>query len=236
MKSNLSKRDLNLILIALSIVLVAVVIFMYYLAYTSEADELDLASDALRLQINDLRHHEAMLPLYVDTLTETAAFVEQELTVYRSWIETSDLIMYAVNLEGKLTAVAPAISSVAFTEPTLIHSAYFTDTDGVYTNIDFYSIGMSLNARMSYEEMKAVIAEICSADDRTLLETMSLTYDTEKGLLNVTLTLKKVFLPLNGTNPAYIPIPSGPLGTQNPFGVVNTPIVAAPESVDEGIE
>lgn len=238
MKTKLAKRDVNLILIALSVVLLVTVYFMYYISYTTQADDLDNQSDELRILIDELREHETQLPLYTNTLAETQAFVEEELALYRSWVDTSDLIMYAVSIENTLTAVSPAISSVSFTEPALIHSAFFLDEDGIRSSIDFYSVSMSMNVRLSYDEMKTLVASICDADDRTLLEAMSLSYDAERGLLNATLTLKKVFLPFNGTNPTDIPVPSGPVGTQNPFSVRNVPVAVSSdvETVDEGAE
>ena len=222
----ISKRDANLILIVTGAIIFVLALVFVYSDFNDRADLLDRESEGLRIRLSELKALEADVPMYNEKIREYAELSAQELSNYAQFVRTEDLIMYAVMLEDEMQL---DISSASFTDPTLISEFSLPSEDGP-VDYSAYSVSMTINTRMSYADMKDAITRVYATQDRTLLESLAIVFNSETGGLSGTITLSKVFI-LGGPY-TYTPtrVPDGPLGKPNPFGTIDLPTALATET------
>jgi hypothetical protein len=213
----LSKRDVNLLLIVLGLGVTLAVYFLVFLDFTARAETLNAQTESLRPRLAVLRGYEAEVPSYNRAIREYADFIARELGNYAQEVRTEDLIMYAVMLENEMKL---NIASASFTEPAAVSEFTLPDEDGAPLPYRAYAISMTLSSRMGYAELKNAIDRLYATADRTVLDAVSVTFDAATGGLVGTVTISKIFIADGSYVYTETAVPPGPLGNSNPFGTI----------------
>ena len=217
---NLSKRDVNLLLVVLGLAIVLATYFLVYSNFTRQTETLNTEIVNLRPRLIQLQEHEANIPIYDLGIVDATTRINEEKQTYVQEIRTEDLIMYAVMLEDEMGI---SISSASFTPPTLISEFTAPNENGDPAYYSAYKVSMTLNAKFGYEPLKDAINRIYETVDKTMLDDVSITFDVETGGLLGNITISKVFV-TDGTyvyEPTQVPV--GASGTVNPFATITMP-------------
>ncbi|MDR0838368.1 MAG: hypothetical protein LBN99_01850 [Oscillospiraceae bacterium] len=217
MIGGISKRDINLLLTVFGLLITLAVYFLVFSRLTAAADALDAGTEALRPRLATLQAYLAELPEYEAGIRDRSALISSELAGYARQVRTEDLIMYAVMLESE---AALDIASATFAEPVPVSEFSAPGADGAAVAYRAYSVSMTLNSQMTYAALKDAIDIINATPDRTLLDSLSVTFDSVRGGLIGTVTLSKVFITDGSYVYAPTVVPDGAYGNGNPFGTV----------------
>ena len=217
---NISKRDVNLLLVILGLAIVLVTYFLVFTKFNDEATALDAETESLKPRLYQLQDYEAGIPRFNEGISAATARIDEEKLGYAQDVRTEDLIMYAVMLEEEMGV---QISAASFSPPTLISEFDAPDAEGNPVHYQAFKTAMTLNAKFGYEPLKEAINKIYETADKTMLEDISITFDVETGGLVGTVTISKVFV----TDGSYVysptRVPAGPFGNTNPFATITAP-------------
>ena len=230
---NLSKKDVNVLLIFLGIVIALLSFFFVARRFTGMKEQLEMDNMMLQSRLMELQDYELNLPDYNMSIKEASATITGERKKYKEEVRIEDLIMFAVELEN---TTGVEIDSVSFQPPVLLTEFDAPNDEGVQTHYYAYSISMTMGTRFGYTPMKDALKKIQTASDRTVLDTLALSYDSSTGGLVGNMVTSKIFI-TDGSY-VYVPteVPAGLLGTPNPFGTITAPssLPADEAGEDEG--
>lgn len=229
----LSKRDVNILLIVFGLAVAIAAYFLLFLNFTSEADQLDAETAGMRPRIEQLRTYELSVPTYDEAIAVAKETIAAEKALYTDMVLTEDLVMYLVKLEKTFGL---SIEAATFSEPELLSSFVAIDEAGESKVYYAFNVSMSLTTNIGYEALKSALTMIYETPDRTLLDTMTVAVDTERGDLAVSMVINKVFL--NDGMYYYAPpdVPDGPIGTPDPFATLFVTLMQNPDALEELID
>ena len=214
---NLSKKDTNVLLIFFGLILAVLTYFFVVGKFNGMTEALDRETAALQPRLEELQGFEANLAVYNTGIKEATATITSEKKNYPESVRVEDLIMFAVNLRE---ATGIEIDSVSFQLPVLLAEFDAPNADGEQTRYYAYTTSASMSTKFGYEPMKDALRKIATAEERAVLDTLSLSYDASTGGLAGSMTVSKIFI--TDGNYEYKPtdVPAGLLGTPNPFGTL----------------
>jgi hypothetical protein len=208
---NISKRDLNLVLILIGAL---ILLLVYLLVYRSNVTKTATAnSEATALHNNAETYREG-----IRTATTT---IKGRQAGYVTDIRAEDWMMYAVGMQNTLEIMA---GSLSFSQPSIY--AEFTglvQAEGggdEFATMTAFSTGLNFSTTFTYSKMKEFVRYIY-ADRKATLDTISFSYSSETGELSATVSMTKRFL--RSADDPYIPtkVPDDiPIGVENPFGTL----------------
>lgn len=215
---HISKRDANLLLILLGILLFVAGYFTVYLPYQNKTEELQAEIAALQPTLSELKGYEEKLDSYKAGIDEMEGKIAAEMARFPSDVRPEDFVVYAIELEEK---IGLDVTSLDFAEPALISQFDGIKKDGsayTVTPLTAYRYAATAKCSLSYEELKDLIRYINDTPLCTKLNNLSVSFDAESGELIGSVALDKYFVS-SGSDP-YVPtrVPSVRLGTGNLFG------------------
>lgn len=214
----ISKRDANLLLVVLGLLIVLLVYFLPLANLNEETEAITAQANALKPRLAELQDHQSKVDIYNSGIEASKVIIAQEKTLYAPEIRTEDYIMYAVMLEEE---IGLDISTASFTDAWVISSFQSPAEDGTApAEYTAYGVNMTVVCKMGYEEFKQAVNRINETADKTLLDNVSVSYDPETGELAGTMTISKIFLADGKYEYVPTPVEFGQLGTLNPFGTV----------------
>ena len=214
-KFKLSESNINLLM---AIAGVAIFLVAYLLGYRN----LTVSNEELDTQIAERTEYKKQLDYYLDNInTYKSGVAEAEATINKCLsrlpvdIKPEDYLLYCLDLYNKnnlyLTSVNAGGANLVGTYTTMI--------DGSQRELTGYSTSTSLNAQMSYAQLKLFIGDIYDENSTvTFIDNISLSKAGDNGLLNVNFTITKYYATYEGA--VYEPVPSKTvnIGSRNPFG------------------
>lgn len=218
----ISKRDANLLMVFLGLLMVLVVYFVPVANYSEETEQLVAQTNALKPELAALEEHQRKIPEYNEGIEAAKVGIAAERDLYAEEVRTEDCIMYAVMLEREYEL---GISSASFVEPQAVKTLNSMNEQGQMADFTAYSTNMSLVCRMGYENLKQAINRLYQTADKTMLDSVSVSYDPETAGLVGTLNIAKLFVADGDYEYVPTPVEYGPLGTLNPFGTLTPPEV-----------
>ncbi len=224
---NLSKRDQKLLLVLLGIVIFIVAWVGVRNKYADKTTALESELSALTPRLEELRGYKENIATYEDGVTQIESSVRTELSKFPNDVRTEDMIMYASGLEG---ALGLSVGSISFMPAELLTQfSVPSEENGAVVLIPYAALrtGLSISCELNYAQMKKLVEYIYSTPQRTTLESLSVSYNSETGTLTGTASLAKYFL--SGETYVYSPttVPNAPQGTDNPFGTTDGEINVA---------
>ena len=221
MNLTISKRDAKLLLILLGIIILLVGYLAIYNPYTAKTEAVEAETAALQPELADLMSYYDNLDEYYAGTDAAAQTVEAELRNYPAAIRSEDVILYAVAMEKQTGAT---ISSIAFAGEEILSQFAVMDkaADGTVAARDLtaWRTGATVSCSLSYQQLKSVIDYVNKSGDRSSLESVSVTFDSESGQLTGDVSFLQYFVA--AADDEYVPsgVSGVTLGRADLFGTV----------------
>ncbi|MCQ2495750.1 MAG: hypothetical protein MJ131_04070 [Lachnospiraceae bacterium] len=211
--------------IGLLIVIVLIIFGAYrfgYQSYIEKADKVKAQSRQVEERINVLTDKIAQKPVYEAGIANSQRLISGVFLKYGPRTTSEKNIMTIVDLCKKTGCV---ISTVNFSDPTPVYSC-------PDPQLTFYKSTMSFSVSAGYTAFKKVMDYINNNPERMNVETMSMTYNYESGLVTTSMVLN--IYGVADSNHVYVApvLDDIPVGTNNVF--MN--IIAPAEETEEGAE
>ncbi|MEG2001243.1 MAG: hypothetical protein RR053_07620 [Evtepia sp.] len=214
----ITKRDQNLLLVLAGLVIFFLGYLFVYNTLNTKTDALQSEIDTLRPTLEELHMHEEKLPEYKAVISDDQKLILEQQSRYPNHARPEDLIMYALELQAAVNA-DPANLSFSDPVPMMELSGLLVDGDALhFTPLSANVSTMTINCQLNYTALKSLIDYLYASDQRTSLDSLSVSYDTETGSLSGAVTVNK--FTLSGADDTYLPtaVPDVPLGNTELFG------------------
>lgn len=224
------QKEWGLLVAIVGIVVLALVWARLYQPYQEETQTLEAACTELTQQIEQLKVWQKEMDLYEEENDTMKEDINGLLAKFPPESRKEDVIVYAADLEAHNSNTE--IASIGLGDLELLYSV---DASGVYLNeadeqnriartFSLYGRQITFANTFSYRGMKQFVREIVEDSASKSIESMSLSFDRSTGMLTGS-TVLNVFT-LEGTERVYQPleITDIPVGTENIFGTLVTPI------------
>ncbi len=220
-----SNRDKKLLLILAGIVVFLLFYVLGYNRISAAADELESAQSALRSEISDLKSKYDSLDSYAESMELCKEDIDKTLEDLPSRIYEEDFLSYLLTMETregiKLTAVSLNLPELVSefdnlpAEETLQQDPNAAPDDGM---IHIYRTTASFNADLNYPQLKKILDYIYESKDKTSLESLSVSYNSETGKLAGVFEVSKYYATRRGV--VYTPetLPRVSFGVKDLFG------------------
>ena len=233
----LSKRDINLLLGFLGILIAFLAYQFAYVKMNKSADQLSLKSAAMEQEIAELQ---ALLPEQEFYETETARMekeIGELLSKFDANVLPEDDIKFAYQQDNRNVSAYLFINSLSFTEPSLqyttnqntevIYESSTVTVNGgaLYPTYYLYGQQTSYGLECSYDGLKSIIKNVFKEDSRKGIDNITVTFDEATGQLTGNMVMNSYYVQGNdatNTQPDLTPVRQG---TDNIFGTVNNRIV-----------
>jgi|GEM_PF-876737 len=229
----ITKRDINLLLILLAIVLFLVCYLAYYRPTTEANQLLQGEVNALKPILAELKEKEAKLPEYEEGIRISKDLISTVRDGFPLEVRTEDLVMYAVALEE---VVGIDTEGMVFPQPIVV--AEFSEIlapDGTveFEAVNAYKTAYTMNANLTYQHIKDLVDYVYNRSNKTTLDSVNVSYNPENGILFGMITVGKFYM-VSESDP-YIEtiVPLMPVGVENPFGSSDTMPVPGVSLVDQ---
>lgn len=221
MSMNLSKRDINLLLILLAIVILVGAYLGIYSPLVSQTEAVEAEIAELKPRLEQLEGYNSNLKLYQEGIKKNKEEMARQLELYPNDVRSEDQILYATELEKK---VGLAVSNISMSQPASVleMQGVVTDEKGnsAIVPIAANRAVMNLETQLNYQELKNLVKYVNDTKLCTKLDVVSLSYDSSTGELIGNVAISKYFV--SGLDSAYhaAKVPSVATGTSNIFGTV----------------
>jgi hypothetical protein len=193
----ISKRDIKLIMIVLGAAILIACYYLVILNYQDQTEALESEIKTLGERLDVLEGHYERIPEYENAIAEDKAVIREALGHYFNDERPEDFIMFATALENELGLY---VSTISFSEPVPVYDiSGVADTED-YTvpaeakSISTYMVSSTIEATMSYGEMKNALDFIYSQKDVTTLESLSLDYNSTTGEIDGSFVVNKYYI------------------------------------------
>lgn len=244
-----SKRDIQLLIGLLGVLVVVLTYFLVYTKYVDKTKALETQNVALKQQADMLE----TLNLQKDEfITKTKAFDKEIVKIaskYDAGHMREDEIMFIYEMEGlgSNDVVVPYIN-MSSQEPVISGSAVATDATGVViaeatgtettaiaaadNGIQLFKSPLDFGFTTSYAGFKKMMGYIYATGGRKSIDSVNLTFDSSTGQLAGTMLMNMYFM--TGTNGVYTPasIPTMSSGVENIFRTADIYMDAAIEEAE----
>ena len=219
MNLTISKRDAKLLLILLGIIILLVAYLAIYNPYSAKTAAVEAETAALQPELADLMGYYENLDSYYAGIDAAAQTVEAELRNYPAAIRSEDVILYAVAMENQTGA---SIQSISFHAEEIQSQFSVMDkaADGSYSTRELtaWRTGATVSCSLGYQQLKKVIDYVNKSGDRSALENVNVTFDSENGQLTGDIGFNQYFVA--SADDAYAPtaVSGVTLGRDDLFG------------------
>lgn len=212
----LSKRNINLLMVFLGLV-IFLAAYLLVKPYEAKTQELRDEIAALEPRLAELREYEANRPVYEAGMDASIKNVEAELKKYPNDIRSEDLIMFAVGFRDEIKL---EVGSISFSQPELV-SRFQIVTEGE-NGAEFVPMAamrrvLTAGCEMDYVQLKRFLDYIYQQPYSTMLESISISYNSSSGKLLCSADISKYFVSTNDYTYYPTEVPDVPLGTNDPF-------------------
>jgi hypothetical protein len=215
-----SKKDLNLILVILGIVLAAVSYFAVYNGLVERTEKLERDLSALNPRLEQLRAHESASQGYLDGMEEVKASIAERTLGFDTHMRPEDWIMYAVRMVNRTGCEVESITVNSSQRLDPVEGLTLMQDSGEYRAVVKQPIQTTADIAcvFTYEQLKQIIDYIYIDSRKTSLVSMNVTYNSSTGRLRGAATLNKLIL--TSPDDPYIETDVGrriPVGANPPF-------------------
>lgn len=195
MTTKLTQRDKSLLLILLG----ALVFFAVYMTVCKDYDARTQAAEArlaeLTPRLQQLQEYEANKKTYEAKTVKMRDEIATQMERYPTDLRSEHIINNATTLQDSLGIKVMSIGA----DPAALLSSFqlpLRDESGQYVmqNVYAFSTGENIQCSMNYDQFKSLIDFIYSRKERTALKSISVTYDSETGILSGAASLVKFFI------------------------------------------
>lgn len=222
MKLKITKREKNMIVILVGILLVMASYYLGYRTFKSRTDILKQQNQILESQIQTLEGISAEKDAYVAKTEEMQTSMNDIIQKFPSDMISEDIILYMRNLEQKtdsyvhnITTPAKQYVNITATEETDVLSS-MEDVTGAIREYGFVNDGKvpdtrsmqlaqvesAVNCSITYKGLKDIVTDITENDNRKSVDNISLVFNENTGDLAGSMTV--IYYTLSGTGREYL--------------------------------
>lgn len=218
MNMKLKKSDVNILIMLLGILIPVAIYFFVYTSFTEKTAAMNADNETLQTEVDylqDLADHKQQ---YIDDTAAMQIQIDEIKSRFPADYKPEDDIMYIIGVENDYGAQIPTIAMgtssmievAAAAEETAeapAEGAEATDdaagdtVDTTTPAISLYQTPISVSMRSSYRSLKDIVTYINTDTDRKSIDSLSVVFDTETGLLASTMAFNAYSL--TGTEKEY---------------------------------
>ena len=218
MNMKLKKSDVNILIMLLGILIPVAIYFFVYTSFTEKTAAMNADNETLQTEVDylqDLADHKQQ---YIDDTAAMQIQIDEIKSRFPAEYKPEDDIMYIIGVENDYGAEIPTIAMgtssmievAATAEETAeapAEGAEATDdaagdtVDATTPAISLYQTPISVSMQSSYRSLKDIVTYINTDTDRKSIDSLSVVFDTETGLLASTMAFNAYSL--TGTEKEY---------------------------------
>ncbi len=218
MNMKLKKSDVNILIMLLGILIPVAIYFFVYTSFTEKTAAMNADNETLQTEVDylqDLADHKQQ---YIDDTAAMQIQIDEIKSRFPAEYKPEDDIMYIIGVENDYGAEIPTIAMgtssmievAAAAEETAeapAEGAEATDdaagdtVDTTTPAISLYQTPISVSMQSSYRSLKDIVTYINTDTDRKSIDSLSVVFDTETGLLASTMAFNAYSL--TGTEKEY---------------------------------
>ena len=198
----LSKRDMNIVLIFLGVVIVFLSYFLICNHFRTQEDATRAETKMLAPTLTQLQQHQLNLTSYEREVEAAKETIDRLRKLHPDMVLPEEFIQFAVALEADISIDIRSITTHD-REPL---SSFALPNDGGYPEQHTaYRQSFTFTAILGYDALKETIERIYNASERITLDDCAVTYSPEDGKLGATITVSEIFI--NNGYYIYEPVP-----------------------------
>ena len=218
MNMKLKKSDVNILIMLAGILIPVAIYFFVYTSFTEKTAAMNADNETLQTEVDylqDLADHKQQ---YIDDTAAMQIQIDEIKSRFPAEYKPEDDIMYIIGVENDYGAEIPTIAIgtssmievAAAAEETAeapAEGAEATDdaagdtVDTTTPAISLYQTPISVSMQSSYRSLKDIVTYINTDTDRKSIDSLSVVFDTETGLLASTMAFNAYSL--TGTEKEY---------------------------------
>lgn len=219
MNMKLKKSDVNILIMLVGILIPVAIYFFVYTSFTEKTAAMNADNETLQTEVDylqDLADHKQQ---YIDDTAAMQIQIDEIKSRFPAEYKPEDDIMYIIGVENDYGAEIPTIAMgtssmievAAAAEETAeapAEGAEATTDDAAGDTVDIttpaislYQTPISVSMQSSYRSLKDIVTYINTDTDRKSIDSLSVVFDTETGLLASTMAFNAYSL--TGTEKEY---------------------------------
>ena len=218
MNMKLKKSDVNILIMLLGILIPVAIYFFVYTSFTEKTAAMNADNETLQTEVDylqDLADHKQQ---YIDDTAAMQIQIDEIKSRFPAEYKPEDDIMYIIGVENDYGAEIPTIAmgtssiievatAAEETAEAPAEGAEATDdaagdtVDTTTPAISLYQTPISVSMQSSYRSLKDIVTYINTDTDRKSIDSLSVVFDTETGLLASTMAFNAYSL--TGTEKEY---------------------------------
>lgn len=218
MNMKLKKSDVNILIMLAGILIPVAIYFFVYTSFTEKTAAMNADNETLQTEVDylqDLADHKQQ---YIDDTAAMQIQIDEIKSRFPAEYKPEDDIMYIIGVENDYGAEIPTIAmgtssmievatAAEETAEAPAEGAEATDdaagdtVDTTTPAISLYQTPISVSMQSSYRSLKDIVTYINTDTDRKSIDSLSVVFDTETGLLASTMAFNAYSL--TGTEKEY---------------------------------
>ena len=200
------KSEIQLLIAVLGILLAVVTYFLVYAKFNDLADSMESQNMSLRSQVSTLEVLDQRKADYLAATEKMQSYITNFESRFPVDILPEDSIMMVKNMED---ATRTKVANISFG----------TEAEVPYTHM--YELPLGISISCTYNDFKGLVRYIYNQQERQSIQSVSISYNSEEGMLSGNMTLNTYYL--MGTDKEYSEpyIPAMEMGVDTIFGNMN---------------
>lgn len=219
MNMKLKKSDVNILIMLVGILIPVAIYFFVYTSFTEKTAAMNADNETLQTEVDylqDLADHKQQ---YIDDTAAMQIQIDEIKSRFPAEYKPEDDIMYIIGVENDYGAEIPTIAmgtssmievavAAEETAEAPAEGAEATTDDAAGDTVDtttpaisLYQTPISVSMQSSYRSLKDIVTYINTDTDRKSIDSLSVVFDTETGLLASTMAFNAYSL--TGTEKEY---------------------------------
>lgn len=208
-------RNINLIMLLMGVIIFAVLFVNVKGSYDTKTEEAEAENISLQPRLEVLEEHYANIATYEANIQEAGDYIDEQVTYYPAGVQEEDFLVWVLDWED---SVGHEVTSVDLnTGYSLYTFPCYVGEDDALVDMTAGVISVSLDADVSYKQLIKGIDYIYDEEMTTALESVSLSYNEETGLLGTSYKINKYYLAYEGVTYEASKMPSVSQGLTSLF-------------------
>lgn len=164
--------------------------------YDTKTEEVIAENESLQPRLEVLEAHYANIADYEVNIQEAGDYIDEQVTYYPAGVQEEDFLVWVLDweesIEHEVTSVNLSSGYALYTFPC------YVGADDTLVDMTTGVISVSLDADMSYTQLIKGVDYIYDEEMATALESVSISYNEETGLLGTSFKINKYYLSYEG--------------------------------------
>ncbi len=214
----ISKNEARLLIVLGGILLFVVMYFVVNNRVIESTEEVEAELAVIQPELTQLEALYADRATYLSEIESDKLYAAEQLEQYPAGIRPQDIIVWTLDLEEQVDF---DIDTLTFGEEQLVvEFPGYVSVDGeeVRTDLSAYKTTSNVTGQLSYEQLKSSIDYIYATEEKTALDSVSISYDAETSKLAGNFVISKFFITYPEAQYQESQMPLVPIGTDELFG------------------